>query len=387
MWRMLILAFTPTPSADSDCTHWRQGLKFGSIRRSKHHYDMQTCALYLKYQLLCAINLESVKPDLLKKLKSTWEIVSTFWQILSPTAMIAIKSYLSCRWWMLHNKLVLSFKGQAVFSFLVVAKIWIYLRICREYQADERNCPWENGLSYKWGMVSGTLSHVSSCRIIFYFRRDKRDSWCPTQEERSLHSAVWVGPTHNVEWIPLGPKLPLIIKQQAITGAPLAWYWGVCSCVWRGPNIWFGSRRARRYKANIVMTDVWWRGSGLWKIHLSSQLKLRGGREERDMGAGRLGGYPLCGPHLGTCGGGEAACICVFVRERESEQVCVGQLDAGQMKPGSCFGSSFSPKCPYPPTLLPSPISFPRRIPHPSPFCHAARNLFPEAEATLMWEA
>lgn len=77
-------------------------------------------------------------------------------------------------------------------------------------------------------------------------------------------------------------------------------------------------------------------------------------------------------------------CIC---ESRKTEQVCVRQLDAGQMKPGSCFGSSFSPKCPYPPTLLPSPISFPRRIPHPSPFCHAVRNLFPGAEATLMWEA
>lgn len=109
---------------------------------------------------------------------------------------------------------------------------------------------------------------------------------------------------HNAEWIPLGAKLPLIIKQQAITGALLAWNWGVCWCVWRGLSIWFGSRRAHRYKANIVMTDVWWRGRGLWKIHLSSQLKLRGGREERDMGAGRLGGYPLCVPHLGTCGGG-----------------------------------------------------------------------------------
>lgn len=126
----------------------------------------------------------------------------------------------------------------------------------------------------------------------------------------------------NVEWIPLGPKLPLIIKQQAITGVPLAWYWGVCSCVWRGPNIWFGSRWAHRYKANIVMTDVWRRGSGLWKIHLSSQLKLRGGREEGDMGVGRLGGYPLCGPHLGTCGRSKAASICVFVGEKEREQVC-----------------------------------------------------------------
>lgn len=192
---------------------------------------------------------------------------------------------------------------------------------------------------------------------------------------------------HNVEWILLGPKLPLIIKQQAITGAPLAWYWGVCSCVWRGLNIWFGSWQAHRYKANIVMTDVWWRGSELWKIHLSSQLKLRGGREERDMGAGRLGGYPLCGPHLGTCGRSKAVYICVFVREKKSEQVCAGQLDAGQMKPGSCFGSSFSPKCPYPPTLLPSFISFPCCIPHPSPFCHVVRNLLPGAEATLMWEA
>lgn len=139
-------------------------------------------------------------------------------------------------------------------------------------------------------------------------------------EEWSPHSAVWVGPTHNVEWIPLEPKLPLIIKQQAITGAPLAWRWGVCSCEWRGPNIWFGSREARRYKANIVMTDVWWQGCGLWKIHLSSQLKLRGEREERDMGAGRLGGYPLCGPHSGTCVGTKAACICVFVRGNERER-------------------------------------------------------------------
>lgn len=140
------------------------------------------------------------------------------------------------------------------------------------------------------------------------------------------------GTMHNVEWIPLGPKLPLIIKQQAITGAPLARHWGVCSCVWRGPNIWFGSRQAHRYKANIVMTDVWRRGSGLWKIHLSSQLKLRGGREERDMGAGRLVGYPLCGPHLRTCGWGwggwGGAKLCVFAclregeRKREGTSVC-----------------------------------------------------------------
>lgn len=121
------------------------------------------------------------------------------------------------------------------------------------------------------------------------------------------------GTMHNAEWIPLGAKLPLIIKQQAITGALLVWYWGVCWCVWRELSIWFGSRRAHRYKANIVMTDVWWRGSGLWKIHLSSQLKLRGGREERDMGAGRLGGYLLCLPHLGT-----NLWVSVFARKRES---------------------------------------------------------------------
>lgn len=275
--------------------------------------------------------------------------------------------------------------------FFLKGKLFFFLsgedtHLVENMNTDERKLPWENTLScrgqwaasMKKGTVSGSLWHVS-CRIIFYFRGDKKVSWCPTQEERSLHSAVWVWPTHNVEWIPLGAKLPLIIKQQAITGAPLAWYWGVCSCVRRGPNIWFGSRQAHRYKANIVMTDVWWRGSGLWKIHLSSQLKLRGGREERDMGAGRLGGYPLCGPHLGTCGGGEAVRVCVFVREkeRESEQVCVGQLDAGQMKPGSCFGSSFSPKCPYPPTLLPSPISFPCRIPHPSPFCQCSQESLP----------
>lgn len=131
------------------------------------------------------------------------------------------------------------------------------------------------------------------------------------------------GMMHNLEWIPLVPKLPLIIKQQAITGALLAWYWGVRLCVWRSPNIWFGSRQAHRYKANIVMTDVWWRGSGLWKIHLSSQLKLRGGREEKDMGAGRLGGYPLCGPHLGTCGWGKAVCICMFARVKEIEWTSV----------------------------------------------------------------
>lgn len=192
------------------------------------------------------------------------------------------------------------------------------------------------------------------------------------------------GMMHNVEWIPLGPKLPLIIKQQAITGAPLAWYWGVCSCMWHGPDIWFGSRPTRRYKANIVMTDVWWRGSGVWKIHLSSQLKLRGGREERDMGAGRLGGYPLCGPHLG--GWGDAVCfLCVRKREREREWTSVvGQLDAGQGKPGSCFGSSFSPKCPHPPTLL--PYLFLTVFLHPSTFCHTVRNLLPAAEATLMWE-
>lgn len=191
------------------------------------------------------------------------------------------------------------------------------------------------------------------------------------------------GMMHNLEWIPLGPKLPLIIKQQAITGALLARHWGVCLCVWRRPNIWFGSWQAHRYKANIVMTDVWWRGSGLWKIHLSSQLKLSGGREERDMGAGRL---PPVRPTLRSM---RSVCAfgCLQEWKRESEQVCVRQLNAGQMKPGSCFGSSFLPKCPYPPTLLPSPISFLRRIPHPTPFCHTVKNLFPEAEATLMWEA
>lgn len=171
-------------------------------------------------------------------------------------------------------------------------------------------------------MVSGSLQHVSSCRIIFYFRKHERLFLCLPQEEWSLHGSVWVEPMHNVEWILLGPKLPLIIKQQAITGAPLAWYWGVCSCVRRGPNIWFGSWQAHRYKANIVITDVWWRGSGLWKIHLSSQLKLRGGREERDMGAGRLGGYPLCGPYLGTCGRSKAVYICVCKRRKEWTSEC-----------------------------------------------------------------
>lgn len=130
---------------------------------------------------------------------------------------------------------------------------------------------------------------------------------------------------HKAEWIPLGPKLPVILKQQAITKAPLEWYRGVCSCVWRRVTIWFGSWRAHRCKANIVMTDVWWHGSGLWKIHLSSQLKLRGGREELDMGPEGLGGYPLCGPHLKTCGGGKAVCICMFSerkRRRDWTSVC-----------------------------------------------------------------
>lgn len=125
---------------------------------------------------------------------------------------------------------------------------------------------------------------------------------------------------HEVEWIPLGPKLPLILKQQPITGAPLEWYWGVCSCVWCGSNIWFGSWQAHCCKANIVTTDVWWHSSGLWKIHLSSQLKLRGGREERDMGPEGLEGYPLCGPHLKPCGGGKAVCICVFVRRKKKRE-------------------------------------------------------------------
>lgn len=38
-------------------------------------------------------------------------------------------------------------------------------------------------------------------------------------------------------------------------------------------------------------------------------------------GQGGWGGYPLCGPHLGACGGGEAVCICVFVTEKEGERV------------------------------------------------------------------
>lgn len=187
------------------------------------------------------------------------------------------------------------------------------------------------------------------------------------------------GTMHNAEWIPLGAKLPLIVKQQAITGAPLAWYWGVCWCVWRGLSIWFGSRRAHRYKANIVMTDVWWRGSGLWKIHLSSQLKLRGGREERDMGAGRLGGYPLCVSHSGTCGegGGSNRWVSVCLQGRERVECSPAEAEV-------VLAAPFHLNAPTLP--LPSPISFALRIPHPSLFYHIARNPFPGAEATLMWE-
>lgn len=45
------------------------------------------------------------------------------------------------------------------------------------------------------------------------------------------------------------------------------------------------------------MIDVWWRSSGLWKIHLSSQLKLRGEKEERDMGPEGLEGATPCAVH------------------------------------------------------------------------------------------
>lgn len=195
-------------------------------------------------------------------------------------------------------------------------------------------------------------------------------------EIQSLYSDIWVGLEHNVKWIPLGPKLSLIIKQQVITGAPLAWHWGVRSCVWHGPNIWFGSWQAHCYKANIVMTDVWWRTSGAWKIHLSSQLKLRGGREERDMGPEGLGGYPLCGPHLRTC-----VCLC-FCRGKWGKEEWTSACRTVGFRPEEAWelvGSSFSPKCSLPPTLLPCLISFPCCVPHPAACCRVVRNLSPLA--------
>lgn len=61
--------------------------------------------------------------------------------------------------------------------------------------------------------------------------------------------------------------------------------------MWRGPNIWFGSWRALRYKANIVMTDVWWRGSGSLKDPFVFPIKAeRGKRGKGSAGGGGQGG-------------------------------------------------------------------------------------------------
>lgn len=73
-------------------------------------------------------------------------------------------------------------------------------------------------------------------------------------------------------------------------------------------------------------------------------------------------------------------------KARERERVCVVQLDTGQMKSGSCFGCSLLPKCPDPPSFTAFFHIFSRYRLHPSLFYHIAWNLFPGAEATLMWE-
>lgn len=89
-------------------------------------------------------------------------------------------------------------------------------------------------------------------------------------------------------------------------------------------------------------------------------------------GPGRFGGCPLCGPQL---------VVSPCVSEREERFVTV----AGQMKPGSLFFFFFFTQNTAAP-LLPY-LFLAVRGPTPSSFCHTARNLFPGAEATLMWEA
>lgn len=145
------------------------------------------------------------------------------------------------------------------------------------------------------------------------------------------------------------------------------------------------------------MTDVWWRASGLWKIHLSSQLKLRVGKRATGYGGREVTGLPpVRSAHLGTCGGGEAAVrVCVFAREKDTEKErerankCVSDSwTQARWSLGVVLAAPFHLNAPTLPLHSLLPYLFCAVFPTPpSPFCHAARNLFPEAEATLMWEA
>lgn len=58
--------------------------------------------------------------------------------------------------------------------------------------------------------------------------------------------------------------------------------------------------------------------------------------------------------------------------------MCVGHLDACQMRAGSCFGNSFSPKCPDSPTPPPHFISF-------SLSYYPPRSILPCSQESLPW--
>lgn len=99
--------------------------------------------------------------------------------------------------------------------------------------------------------------------------------------------------------------------------------------MWRGPNIWFGSRRALRYKANIVMTDVWRRGSGSLKDPFVFSIKAERGK--RGKGPGRGGREvrwlpPVRSTLRITQWGWGVMRVFVFAmekeRERERESLC-----------------------------------------------------------------
>lgn len=58
--------------------------------------------------------------------------------------------------------------------------------------------------------------------------------------------------------------------------------------------------------------------------------------------------------------------------------MCVGHLDACQMRAGSCFGNSFSPKCSDSPTPPPHFISF-------SLSYYPPRSILPCSQESLPW--
>lgn len=121
------------------------------------------------------------------------------------------------------------------------------------------------------------------------------------------------------------------------------------------------------------MTDVWRRGSGSLKDPFVFSIKAERGKRGKGSGggAGRLDGYPLCGPHLGSRSGGggdESICVCNGEGERKRERESVsGSWKQARWSLGVVLAALFYLNVLTLPGLLRSSISF--LAADPTPLC------------------